>query len=76
MDTEQSLVEKYELLGCIQCGKCSAGCPVSLNGPLNIRRLIGRITVDDDLEPIFEQPELWDCTSCSVCTLRCRNHMN
>ena len=71
MDTEQSLVERYELLGCIQCGKCSAGCPVSLNGPLNIRRLIGRITVDDDLEPIFEQPELWDCTSCSVCTLRC-----
>jgi len=71
MDTEQSLVDKYELLGCIQCGKCSAGCPVSLNGPLNIRRLIGRLTVDDALKPLFEPPELWDCTSCSVCTLRC-----
>ena len=21
--------------------------------------------------PIFEQPALWDCTTCSVCTLRC-----
>ena len=71
MDTEQSLAERYELLGCIQCGKCSAGCPVSLIKPLNIRQLIAKITVHRDLESIFEQPELWDCTTCSVCTLRC-----
>lgn len=71
MDTEQSLAERYELLGCIQCGKCSAGCPVSLTGPLNIRQLIAKITVHRDLESIFEQPELWDCTTCAVCTLRC-----
>ncbi|MFC2122190.1 (Fe-S)-binding protein [Bacteroidota bacterium] len=71
MDTEPGLVERYELLGCIQCGKCSAGCPVSLNGPLNIRQLIGKLNIQEDLESVFERPELWDCTTCSVCTLRC-----
>ncbi len=71
MDTKQSLAERYELLGCTQCGRCSAGCPVSLTGALNIRQLIGKITVYRDLAPVFEQPELWDCTTCSVCTLRC-----
>lgn len=42
-----------------------------MNGPLNIRQLIGKINIQEDLEPIFERPELWDCTTCSVCTLRC-----
>ncbi|MFC1870350.1 (Fe-S)-binding protein [Chloroflexota bacterium] len=71
MKTEQTLAERYELLACIQCGKCSAGCPVSLTGNLNIRQLIARIIVNRNPEPIFEQPELWDCTTCSVCTMRC-----
>ncbi len=71
MDTKQSLAERYELPACIQCGRCSAGCPVSLTGALNIRQLIGKITVYRDPAPVFEQPELWDCTTCSVCTLRC-----
>ena len=71
MSAEQSLAEKYGLLACIQCGKCSAGCPVSLKGPLNIRKIVGKVAVDSDLGPIYQQPELWDCTTCSVCTLRC-----
>ena len=71
MDAGPELVERYELLGCIQCGKCSAGCPVSLNGPLNIRQLIGKLNLQEDLESVFERPGLWDCTTCSVCSLRC-----
>jgi len=71
MDTKPGLVERYELLGCIQCGKCSAGCPVSLNGPLNIRQLIGKLNIQENLESVFERPGLWDCTTCSVCSLRC-----
>ena len=71
MDGEQRLTEKYELFGCIQCGRCSAGCPISLNSALNIRKLIREVTVHQVLEPIYEQGELWDCTTCSICSLRC-----
>ena len=71
MNGEQSLAEKYELLGCIQCGRCSSGCPVSLKSALNIRKIIRDVTVNPDLEPVCEQDELWDCTTCSICSLRC-----
>lgn len=63
--------EKYELLGCIQCGRCTAGCPVSLKSTLNIRRLVREATLGTRLEAIYELPQLWDCTTCSTCTLRC-----
>jgi Fe-S oxidoreductase len=66
-----SLYEKYELFGCIQCGKCTGGCPVSLNSPLNIRRLMQEALVLDDLKIIYDKNELWACTACKTCTLRC-----
>jgi Fe-S oxidoreductase len=69
-DTPQNIAEKYELLGCIQCGRCTAGCPVSLRSALNIRKLVREATLDK-LETIYNQRELWDCTSCSTCTIRC-----
>jgi Fe-S oxidoreductase len=67
---QQGLAEKYELFGCMQCGKCTAGCPVSLRGPLNIRRLVREVMIDRNLEAA-DRPEFWDCTTCSTCSLRC-----
>ena len=67
---EQSLAEKYELFGCMQCGKCTGGCPVSLKSPLNIRRLVREVMLDRNLRTV-ERGELWDCTTCSTCTIRC-----
>lgn len=68
---EQSLAEKYDLWGCLQCGKCSSGCPVSLKSPLNIRRLVREVTLYRNLGPVFQRQELWDCTTCQTCTIRC-----
>ncbi|NIQ38839.1 MAG: cyclic nucleotide-binding protein [Proteobacteria bacterium] len=67
----ESLYDKYELFGCIQCGKCTGGCPVSLNSPLNIRRLMHEALVREDLECIYGKEELWACSSCKTCTIRC-----
>jgi Fe-S oxidoreductase len=67
----ESFYEKYELFGCIQCGKCTGGCPVSLNSPLNIRRLMHEALVLDDLARIYQKDELWACSACKTCTIRC-----
>ena len=67
---QPGLAEKYELFGCMQCGKCTAGCPVSLRGPLNIRRLVREVMIDRNLKAA-ERQELWDCTTCLACSLRC-----
>ena len=40
------MVEELELLGCIQCGKCTGGCPVARKTVLNIRSLIYHMLVE------------------------------
>ncbi len=70
-DKKQGLVEKYELCKCFQCGKCFAGCPVTLKSALNIRRLIHEVVLSDNPEAIYQRNELWDCTTCQTCTSRC-----
>jgi len=64
-------VEKYDLLGCIQCGRCTGGCPVTARTPLNVRRFVYDAVDDDRLEALSEQPEIWDCTTCNTCAIRC-----
>lgn len=65
---EQGMKEKYDLRLCIQCGKCTGGCPVAANSQLNIRGLVGEGILNEDT---ISRNGLWDCTTCSVCLLRC-----
>ena len=69
--SEDVFAQKFDLYGCYQCGKCTGGCPVSPKSKLNIRRLILERILDKTLDRINERPELWDCTTCKTCTLRC-----
>jgi Fe-S oxidoreductase len=64
------MVEQLELLGCIQCGKCTGGCPVARKTTLNIRRLIYHMLVEPEMD-VDAHPELWDCTCCFTCVERC-----
>jgi len=64
------LAEQLELFGCIQCGKCTGGCPVARKTVLNIRSLIYNMLVEPELDVKAHQ-ELWDCTCCFNCVERC-----
>ncbi|MFC2031516.1 (Fe-S)-binding protein [Chloroflexota bacterium] len=63
-------VQEYTLLECIQCGRCTGGCPVSMKTNLNIRGIIYEILVEDTIE-VDGLDVLWDCTACLTCTTRC-----
>ena len=63
------LIKDLALLECIQCGRCTGGCPVSLKTVLNIRRLIYDMLLDTMAVDVH--PELWDCTTCTTCSVRC-----
>ncbi len=58
------------LLNCIQCGRCSGGCPVAMKSPLNVRRLIYSSLLLRTL-PEPEKSGIWECTTCTTCNLRC-----
>jgi len=66
----QELVERLGLYGCIQCGKCAGGCPVSIKTTLDVRFLIYETLLGALPDPTHME-ELWDCTSCFTCVERC-----
>lgn len=68
---KEVLLQKYDLYGCFQCGKCTGGCPVSLKSPLNIRKLMIEVVLRENLGHVLQGEGLWDCTTCKTCTLRC-----
>lgn len=64
------LCKELELYECIQCGKCTGGCPVSIRSSLNPRRLIYEALLGERFNPI-EKTEIWECTTCATCAERC-----
>ncbi len=65
------LVRVNRILRCVQCGKCTGGCPVSTNTPLNVRELLNQTLFQPSLTFRPEETELWQCTTCMTCSLRC-----
>jgi len=58
------------LLSCNQCGKCSAGCPMSFamdSLPNQIIRL-AQLGLEED---IASSNTVWICASCLTCSVRC-----
>ena len=65
-----ALCKELELYECIQCGKCTGGCPVSIRSHLNPRRLIYEALLGEIFNPV-ERTEIWECTTCATCAERC-----
>ncbi len=66
-----TFAEKFDLLGCIQCGRCTGGCPVTVRSNLNIRLFIHDSYFQEKLEELSRLAEIWDCTACHTCAVRC-----
>ncbi len=71
----QELSQKHKLLECIHCGICTGSCPVARKANLNIRRYMREVSVNGKLT-IHPQDELWSCTTCATCGLRCPKEMS
>ncbi|MCK4477033.1 (Fe-S)-binding protein [Candidatus Bathyarchaeota archaeon] len=71
----QELVQKHKLLECIHCGICTGSCPVSRKANLNVRKYMREISIGGKLT-IHSQNELWSCTTCATCGIRCPKEIN
>jgi heterodisulfide reductase subunit C2 len=63
------------LTACIQCGKCSGGCPITsaeVGGP---RRLVAEILYGAKRQAL-EDPTWWYCVACGTCMTRCPVEIN
>jgi heterodisulfide reductase subunit C len=58
------------LAGCLQCGKCSSGCPVSAQADLVPHALLRMVQMGQH-EEVLASRMIWLCTSCQTCQTRC-----
>lgn len=63
------------LLECLQCGKCSGGCPITSNEVGGPRKLIAEILAGMK-EKALGDPTWWYCVSCGTCASRCPVEIN
>lgn len=72
MQLDKDYTEKAELsyLACVQCGRCSAGCPVAFESEHTPRNIIRLIQLGLWKEAC-QSPFIWMCASCYTCTVRC-----
>jgi len=68
--SSQEFVQKHKLLECIHCGICTGSCPVARKASLNVRRYMREVAVGGKLT-IHPQNEIWSCTTCATCGIRC-----
>jgi len=59
-----------KILQCYQCGKCTAGCPVSYSMDLGPRRVIRAIQLGLKDEALSSST-IWLCFFCYTCSARC-----
>jgi len=58
---------------CYQCGKCSAGCPVSTEMDYPPSMVLRMIQTEDpeEKEKLLRSMSIWLCVSCEMCLQRC-----
>ncbi len=67
----QALVAETGVLNCLECGKCTASCPVARRDEtFSPRRTIEK-ALDDLAEDIETDRLLWSCLTCRTCEQRC-----
>ncbi len=71
MDTVAAIVAQTRAWACLECGKCTAVCPVARqDGVFSPRRLVEEVIQGRPAE-VVGNPSLWACLTCRVCHERC-----
>jgi len=66
------LIFESHLKSCYQWRNLHRRLPIARKSKLNIRRLVSQFVLRKNLDRLKEQLEVWDCTTCKTCSIRCR----
>lgn len=69
--TMNELIKNANVLYCLDCGKCTGACPVSVvNEGFSPRRMV-EISIMEPEENVTTNRFLWDCLTCAKCLNYC-----
>ncbi len=69
-DSLAALVAETHVMSCMQCRKCSNGCPVAGRADISPHELVRMIQLGQRAE-VLSSRMIWECTSCQTCVTRC-----
>jgi heterodisulfide reductase subunit C len=69
-DQVATFPDGYKIRNCIQCGSCTASCPVAPAMDVSPRQLVALFRAGF-LEDVLKSRSIWLCASCYACTVRC-----
>ncbi|MBG0774873.1 MAG: 4Fe-4S dicluster domain-containing protein [Desulfovibrionaceae bacterium] len=55
---------------CIQCGKCTAGCPAAFAHDYGVSQIL-RLAQEGRKDALLSSRTIWLCLSCQTCATRC-----
>src|SRR5512142_1457523 len=58
------------LLSCVQCGSCSAACPLALYMDITPRRVV-QLVREGFRDEVLRSQTIWLCASCYSCAVHC-----
>ncbi len=73
MNQVEAVAWESDVEKCVQCGKCTAGCPSGRQSRLRTRALVQMAYQGID---VTDNPDLWACTTCYNCAERCPKGVN
>lgn len=59
-----------DLSRCVQCGKCTAGCPIAPDMDVMPNQVIRYLQLNN-AEKALGASSIWLCASCTTCSVRC-----
>ena len=68
-------LSKERIDDCMQCGKCSAGCPANAGMDVLPHQVIRFLQVGD-VEKLRESKSIWNCAACFTCESRCPRNVS
>ena len=71
----RSAMRESSLSSCLQCRKCTSGCPVSARVDVKPHELVRLVQLGQRDEALTSRL-VWECTSCQTCFTRCPQKVN
>ena len=80
-NTLASLVQQMagqDVTACYQCGKCTAGCPMTTFMDLTPNQVMRLVQIGDEqaVEALLTSSAIWSCAGCLTCTQRCPKELD
>lgn len=64
-----------DVQACFQCGRCSAGCPITEFFDLTTMEVV-RLAAYGMEDPLLSSKAIWLCAACETCATRCPNDID